>query len=95
MRRPSGGVVNIALEFPERRHARELLRQLAAQSGAAFDVVRGRVTQSEARYVIKLRGLKRGIAKACRFFTGRGVGFRVLASESSPDARSLYEISTG
>jgi len=79
-----GNVVNLALDFPERSKSRDLLRRLAAQSGVDVNIVRGRLTENEARYEIQLKGLRAGVEKSLRLLTGPGVTCRVVASKPVP-----------
>jgi hypothetical protein len=74
--------VNVALEFHEKSRGRDLLDRLTSQAGVDVNVVRGRLTENEARYELRLSGLRKRLQKAFRLCAGPGVDCRVLSLRS-------------
>jgi len=82
MRSTSGDVVDISLVFPGKTRAVDLLHQAAHRSGVDLEVVRGRVTEREARYEVRMKGLHDRIEKAVRMCAERGARRRILKSKA-------------
>ena len=72
MRSSSVDVVDLALAFPGKSRAVDLLRKMALRAGVDLRVLRGRVTESEARYEVRMRGIRGRIEKAVRLCAARG-----------------------
>jgi len=82
MRSSPQEVVNLALDFHGGSRGRDLLKRLASQAGVEVMVVRGRLTENESRYEIRLQGLRRKMQRAFRLCTGTGANCRILSLKS-------------